>query len=372
MKVRLLRSLTELRDHAERWNDLWKRSTVAIPIARAEHIDLWLRHFAPAARFTALVVESKGSFLAALPLIAARRGRLIRTSELPSNAWGHCGQLLLDADCDRSAVLSILLDSCRMLRTDLVWLDEIRLDTSPWVELIHVLRERNVPFHRHERYLSAIATVDQPLAILQERWKQLKRLKRSHRALLKAGEVDFVALTTPEEIGKSLEICFEIENRSWKGQSNSGGSILKRGTGEFFRAQSRLLAETGMASLFGLLIDGRWIAFNYCFRAKGVLFSMKIGYDPTFGAFSPGQNLKRYILSAASQDEDLSKFDFVGEVRQHHLCWDPVTTPVGQLIIPNSGLSGRSLFLLYDTLMPWVRRLRADGFWCGKDAAPAK
>lgn len=362
MKVRLLRSLTELRDHAAEWNDLWKRSTVAIPIARAEHVELWVHHFAPAARFTALVVESKGSFLAALPLFAARRGRSIRTSELPNNAWGHCGQLLVDADCDRSAVLSILIDSFHKLSTDLVWLDEVRLDTSPWVELMHVLRERNVSFHRHERYRTAIARVDQPLAILQDRWTQQKRLLRSHRVLVKAGEVAFVTLTTPEEIEKSLEVCFEIEDSGWKGQSMPGGSILKRGTADFFRAQSRLLAEAGMASLYGLLVNGRWISFLYCCRAKGTLFLMKIGYDLEFRTYSPGQNLQRCVLGCASQDEELSSVDFVGEVRHYQLCWDPVTTPVGQLIIPNSGLSGRALFLLYDTLMPWFRRLRAGGF----------
>ena len=38
------------------------------------------------------------------------------------------------------------------------------------------------------------------------------------------------------------------------------------------------------------------LAFVYGFRAKGVYFAHKIGYDPRFAAFSPGQLLFYHIL----------------------------------------------------------------------------
>jgi len=42
-------SVDELRDNADAWDDLWLRSDVETPTARAELLEQWLEYFAPGA-----------------------------------------------------------------------------------------------------------------------------------------------------------------------------------------------------------------------------------------------------------------------------------------------------------------------------------
>jgi hypothetical protein len=48
-RLQLISSTSQLRDRAGAWDDLWMRSDVALPTARAELIAQWLDRFAPKA-----------------------------------------------------------------------------------------------------------------------------------------------------------------------------------------------------------------------------------------------------------------------------------------------------------------------------------
>ena len=89
-----LNSATEIRSVAAEWDDLWRRSEVTVPTARAELIAHWIEHSAPAA-VRALAVERDGRFVAALPLIGGRLKRYIPIGRLPYNNWSWAGDLLL-------------------------------------------------------------------------------------------------------------------------------------------------------------------------------------------------------------------------------------------------------------------------------------
>ena len=63
-RLRLVRidSLAEWRGQADAWDDLWSRSAVAVPTARAELIAQWLEEFAPGRPFCAFIVAEGESF----------------------------------------------------------------------------------------------------------------------------------------------------------------------------------------------------------------------------------------------------------------------------------------------------------------------
>src|SRR5438046_1006405 len=73
-----LTSADELLNRAAAWDDLWRRSQVALPTLQAEPIALWLRQFAPGGGFRGFVVEKSGCF------VAARRLEELGTLELKS------------------------------------------------------------------------------------------------------------------------------------------------------------------------------------------------------------------------------------------------------------------------------------------------
>ncbi len=55
-----LNSIDDLRSAAPAWDDLWWRSDVALPTARAELLAQWLERFAPHRDFHAFAVEEDG------------------------------------------------------------------------------------------------------------------------------------------------------------------------------------------------------------------------------------------------------------------------------------------------------------------------
>ena len=95
-QLRCLRSLDELRSASLAWDDLWYRSGTSAPIARAELVAQWVETFSPKAEFRALVVESEGQLVAALPLVGQSKAKLLRVGMLPRNEWLRCGDLLWD------------------------------------------------------------------------------------------------------------------------------------------------------------------------------------------------------------------------------------------------------------------------------------
>ena len=83
---------------------------------------------------------------------------------------------------------------------------------------------------------------------------------------------------------------FAIEHRYWKGRS--GSSVLAMpGLFKFVLEKAREFAARGELSLVFLRHDGRRIAFQYAYRARGTYFLPKIGYDERYARYSPGHAL---------------------------------------------------------------------------------
>ncbi len=78
LTLRTIDTLDAFRPAAEAWDDLWRRSGVALPTKRAPLLIQWIERFAPHAPFVALVVEENGRWLAALPLVGRRLGAACR------------------------------------------------------------------------------------------------------------------------------------------------------------------------------------------------------------------------------------------------------------------------------------------------------
>ena len=102
-----LRSLEELRAAASDWDDLWRRSEVTFPTMRAELLAQWIEHFAAGAEFHAIAVQQEGRWVAALPIVRRKIGRLINAGVLPCNEWSSSGECLLDFSADVNRVMPV-------------------------------------------------------------------------------------------------------------------------------------------------------------------------------------------------------------------------------------------------------------------------
>ena len=123
----------------------------------------------------------------------------------------------------------------------------------------------------------------------------------------------------------------------------------------FFVRQAEQLAHWGQLETAALRLDGRMLAFVYGFRAKGVYFAHKIGYDPRFAAFSPGQLLFYHILEQLHSDGETRALDFMGPMNQSLSRWRPATYGVGRVALAPRRWLGRAAMYAYQH---WWRPLR--------------
>jgi CelD/BcsL family acetyltransferase involved in cellulose biosynthesis len=354
-------SLDELRANAPAWDDLWWRSEVTIPTARAELVAQWVEQFAPHSEFHALAVEDCGKWVAALPLVGVRLARLLRAGDLPANSWVEFGGLLVDPGADVERSLDVLVRGTRELPWHLLWMGQVPLRAPRWNAFQQAVARAGMPSSAHEGYEVAYVPIDHNWEAAQRWWSRKHRsnMRRQFQRLMEKGEValEIYSQLEPEKVRAWLQRGFEIEHRSWKGQA--GSSVFGAGMLGFFVRQAETLARWGQLELVFLACGGRRIAFWYGISAKGVFHVCKMGYDPEYASFGPGQLLAYKLLEAFHGQLERKGLDCLGEINESQRQWKPVTYTIGQLLVAPRRPLGRVAVHAYHHWWPLVRRLRA-------------
>ena len=277
--------LAELAQHAEEWDDLWQRSETRLPSRRFAGTQLWHQVFAPAAEFSAIIVENDGRFVAALPLVKDRTRWPLTIYRLPSNCTVGSGDLLIDSDCDvDAATQAIARQICRLPGT-IVALEGIQIDAERWKRLIAALRAEGRAMHISPGSDVGVVDILHDWEAYTRSWSGNHRssIKRSRSKLETEGElrVERLRKASDGELYEVLETCFAIENKGWKGEG--GTSVLgTTGLHEYYHREARMMRDIGVLDLWLLKLDDRIIAFEYCHYSKGTCFSHKISFDPDF------------------------------------------------------------------------------------------
>jgi hypothetical protein len=336
-------SPSELAEATNDWDELWSRSATNSPLARPALVAHWADHFSRRTLLRAIEIRRDGNLMAVLPLIGKRYAKLFPLGCLPSNAWASCGDLLLDPTADAEVILGELVRAIDRLPWPIIQLSPLAV-TAPWWQAFRLACGR----YGLEMMPSLVGSVGQ--VEIEADWQGYRsRWSKNHRRHIeKAGRrarlagrltLDVHTELLPEDIERWLRVGFEIEDRSWKGEAAT--SVLRTpGMFNFYLEQARQLARWGQLQLTFLLHDNRPIAFEYGYRAKGTYFSHKVGYDPAYAHFSPGQLLRALLLQRFHEEAQLSLVDFCGPLTEATAKWSTRSYPVGKwLIAPRRVLS---------------------------------
>lgn len=351
-------STHELRAVAARWDDLWHRSEVCLPTARAEPLSLWVETYAPAAEFHALVVEEDGRWTAALPLINGKLRRVLTAGIMKWLPTG--GPFLLDARAVGEKTLAVLMAGIRQLPWDILWLDEVDLCALRWRAFLCAAEQAGFSTSIHRRYSVGRVLVDHDWSAYRMRWSQRHR-RNMGRALRKLGELghvawDFLWDLEGQQVAEWVQRGFEIEHRSWKGEQ--GTSVTAKGQLPYFIRLAEQLARSGHLGLTFLRADRRLVAFCYGFHAKGVYHTFKIAHDPDLAAFSPGQLLFHGLLERLFSDHDFRAMDTVGALTEMVAHWRPEVYDIGTIMVAPRRLAGRVATYIHKSWWPYLRQLR--------------
>lgn len=354
-------SVDQLQSAAPAWDDLWSRSPSTLPTLRAELVAQWVRQFAAEAAFRGLVVEDGGQWVAALPLVGRKVAGLIDAAAMPSNHWSSSGDLLLDTTAEMDAALDVLVEAIVELPWQLLWLEDVSVDSPRWQAFLGAIARAAMSADYQEQLQIGRIEIDHDWGAYQRRWsrKHRQQMARHARRLARHHEVQLNLLSrlAPVQVAGWLRRGFEVEDRSWKGAA--GTSVLRvPGMFSFFTRQAEQLARWGQLELAFLECSGRPIAFSYGLSAKGVYHSYKVGYDPEYAGYSPGQLLRYYMLRRFFGDPQRRAIDYIAPTDAHRK-WKPSTYGVGRLVVAPRRLLARVAIHAYRHWWPYLRRLRA-------------
>jgi CelD/BcsL family acetyltransferase involved in cellulose biosynthesis len=140
-------------------------------------------------------------------------------------------------------------------------------------------------------------------------WNLEKTTARHLRQLRGLGDLALEVVGGGERLAPMIQECLQLETLGWKSQF--GTPILSRAdTTRFYIDLATAGAADGFITLYGLRLNGRLIAFEYCLRASGYIEMLKISYAPDLAHYSPG-NVLRYLL--------LRREIELGEVKSYHM-----------------------------------------------------
>jgi len=213
LQIRKFGSTDELRAVAAAWDDLWLRSEVTNPRARAHLVALWVEHFSPSEIFQALAVEQEGKLVAALPLVGSRRLQgLVKVGALPYNAWAGNGDLLLDPACDINAVLDLLVSTFKSLPWSFLWLDSVAFERSHWKALQAAMNRKSLsPEVRLDHHAALVEIGDDWQTYEASRSKNLRQTRRRQgRKLEEAGktELKIYSQLSPDQVNSFMLSLF--------------------------------------------------------------------------------------------------------------------------------------------------------------------
>jgi len=278
---------------------------------------------------------------------------------LPSNCTVGSGDLLIDADCDVEAVTRTIARQITRLPGAILALEGIQIQAERWQRLISAL-------HAERRAMHVSAGNDVGVVDILHDWQAYMRcwsrnhrssIKRSRSKLESEGNLQVVRLryAPDRELYETLETCFAIENKSWKGET--GTSVIGTpGLREYYHHEVRMMRDIGALDLWLLKLNDRIIAFEYCHYSKGTCYSHKISFDPDFERFSPGKVLRCIQLEQYHQDPTAETFDTLGVLCEAKAKW---VTRTCQRFVAIGGYGSNLLLRSYKSIRSLVQRKRS-------------
>jgi CelD/BcsL family acetyltransferase involved in cellulose biosynthesis len=284
-----------------------------------------------------------------MPLLHRKVAGFIDAGVMPANHWSPSGDLLMDPDVDANQVADMLVAAMGELPWQLVWLEDVAIDSVRWKALFDALARAAVATDYQDQFEIGRIEIEHDWPAYQRRWsrKHRQQMARQARRLAENGEVRLRRLVrlAPEEVEPWMRRGFEIEDQSWKGAADT--SVLRTpGMFDFFIRQAQQLTRWGQLEIAFLECGERPVAFAYGHSAKGVYHSHKIGYDPAYAAYSPGQLLRYSMLKQLYDQLEFRAVDYIAPSDAHRK-WKPTFYRVGRLIVAPRSLVGRAVLHAY-------------------------
>ncbi len=337
--IRLIdvRTLDELAEHAEAWNDLFEKATRLSPLLSYPWMCAFFKNLVhPPEQWFCLFAYENDRLIGILPLVSSYAvgalGFSLRLFKLPYH-FAHTSGTDCIAPPGREEVFGIFMDYlCRIPRS------------IPCLSLKHVPEHyASVQYltgqkHRlcfvqkpagSEAFIPLPESGNVYLAGLAAKLRQ--NLRRAGRALEKLPDVQFRFCETSRSARENTARFLDVETRNWKGEKKTAVKNFAGCAEMFTEAAEGLAAQNRMG--FSFLDSGdRTIAAHYAMISGRTLYILKMAYDKEFSEASPGNLLMLRVIQAAA---DSGRFDEINLVSAPPILakWNVQHRPIWHLVV---------------------------------------
>jgi CelD/BcsL family acetyltransferase involved in cellulose biosynthesis len=200
-------------------------------------------------------------------------------------------------------------------------------------------------------YIPLSCTHDELLKRLKGGYRY--NLRKRYERLCKVGPVDVEVITEKDLVREAMQDGLRIEAAAWKGESGTA-IVSDPAVTEFYIRLAERQADVEQLRLSFLRVGGKRISFSYILVSDNKVYGVKIGYDPQFHTYSPGNMLLNLVLQDACV-KGLAEYDFLGVDDQWKMDWTESTRGHRWLFLFRNNTRLRLLRYLKFTLMPKVK-----------------
>ena len=285
------------------WDELVRSMRRPSPFLLHGWLSEWWRHYGQDAALAVHVASRNGKLVGAAPLLVRSRLGVQVTSFLGGDQ-SALGDVLLAPDEDES-VAGVLLGASR--------------DGPGYLDVSGLPRGSRLASTLGSS-VEVVERVEAPVLDLRDGWEDVYRSRtsskkrnlhrRRRRQLGELGRLELVIARDLDSLVPALEDAFRLHALRWEGRPDGSDFASERGR-RFQRAALLRLAEHDIPRIVLLKLDGRSIAFHYYFAFQGRMIVHRLGFDPTFGRFSPGLVNTLDTIEAAAA-EGLTQVEFLG------------------------------------------------------------
>ncbi len=162
-------------------------------------------------------------------------------------------------------------------------------------------------------------------------------LRNRERRLSQLGEVCFEVVRESARLRDAMEVFYTLEASGWKHRANTSIAQQPR-VRKFYDALVARVPQQIWVPILSL--NGKPIAAQFIRTFGETVYLLKIGFDPQFSPYSPGQLITARTLAYASA-EHMKAFDFLGEQMTWKMDWNPEVRSFCRLVLCSPTLAGR-------------------------------
>jgi CelD/BcsL family acetyltransferase involved in cellulose biosynthesis len=347
--------LAVLRDE---WSELLAQAQTPNPFVSWEWLFTWWRHFGH--RRPMLVLEARDGTgrLAGLAVLVGGRGPTghRRWRFLGNGVGGADGlDLLVRADVADAARVALCEDiAARLQGWDALDLEDLPCGSPTVRVLAGMLGAAGARFAVERRFTCPAFAVTGSFSEHLRRVRRRETFSRRKRWLERQPGYAVEVATSPQQAGRAMEDFLRLHHLRWEGQGGSYG-IPPGIVEDFHRNLAPLLAARGWLRLYCLKVGGQAIAAVYGLEMGRTFFFYQSGFDPAWGARSPGIVLVGETVKDAYA-RGLADYDFLRGTEPYKLDWAQDRRDTCAIRARPSGLRAAAIAALEDA-------------WCGARGA---